>query len=1022
LDDAADIIKVLKRIEKLLASSSTTASGKTSSVFKSMIGGAAKKTADPTQAIRAIVKEADPLSDSLGTLNSQVRTTAKGFQRLNAQLRRASTTGFGPASINTPSPLSNNPAQTYLTAGMKTLGTSGSQVSSVLSTFGKALSGIPMKTIELGKAFDVLKDFVVAVTSDYFTLAKSGVVGSTAMLNLYEGAFKAGMSLQDFTSTIVANNMSMVARMRNMDDVTTLTTRNAKSMASLGVFGKDLAIFNASIANTGTTMGIPIAKAGSQVDAAAAAFKDLRDATMLTTDQFTELYTHISNDSQTQREMLGLNVQQRQARVNELVSMGTWAKSLNLANGVTNELIQTMMKQRGLTVADRFAQRNSILQAGGVLGMQDQASRAAELAMKGRALKGKDLEEFVGIIGDMKARMEQLQEQGAAAGPEGLALQNLMDQMQQTVSNLPTDVAGAVKLGKDAGSSANKDFGGSVGQFGQFVGNLITWGNGLKANPLGAALEGIGAVAGLVLLPKLLGALPGPLGALGKGLGALVGKFGASAGTLAATAATTTASTSAFTKLGSLFTGSGGTTSLIEAFNSAVDNVNGAIKSITKSLLMPIWNTIVKTFKSIAALPGKTLDLALDGIFKLADAALDAGEAILAGVEKIPNAIKAFANWISKPGEIITQAGEIASAAWKSVTGVIGNIGKALTGNVQSLLGDGKALVDGVKSWASAILGDAGPVVKSFLGGFTGLANGLIKGLTGPFQAVISGIMEIFTGDITAALMPEGGFINGVTGILLAAFRGVFTGVTSIVDMLFGDTFEKWFGGTLTNTFDKVFTMLMSVQSRLLKMMVDGLIGLLGNFAPDALKSFSESLTKKIDATDTTLDKLSANGKLTLTDIGDANQQATKATKATTAEISKLSKQLDTAAEAAAQANTIALGDVSANRIYQDSKALIATPVNPPQKDFVESTVNKDTSTVSVNQPDAEFMNGNKNSSDQNKTMVSILQSILDKLTTGLEIDKTQAELLSSLTDNTRPRSVFSDVAQTVNNLNNRIL
>jgi hypothetical protein len=325
-----------------------------------------------------------------------------------------------------------------------------------------------------------------------------------------------------------------------MDNFDKLISAADSQLSAMGIFGAEARGLQASLAESSTMMGTSQKDLQGTIAGQINTFDELRKTTNIAADEFAKLVENLSMNSQVQSELLGVSGQERIARQQELLQIATTGQRLGLTAQASQQLADALIAQRKATVKDRIEQGGAIRQLAAFLGQGGNGDRIAELNTKGRRRSADEDEELRQRLGSLDQASQQAYQNGS------LGAQNVLDNLDESIgkgglgeiikANRPAQLA------QESGpAGANKDFGQHVGEFGQFVGQLLTWGRGLKesiAAPIAAAVGGILLTVFSGPVIKMLTGAAGKLGLLG-GAGGMLAEAAGGAGAAAAGTAET---------------------------------------------------------------------------------------------------------------------------------------------------------------------------------------------------------------------------------------------------------------------------------------------------------------------------------------------------------------------------------------------------------------------------------------------------------------------------------------------------
>jgi hypothetical protein len=377
----------------------------------------------------------------------------------------------------------------------------------MVENFAKAATGGYFLT----QGFQELRVVLTRVTNDYLSLARVGL-GSWKNLGMMSiNAMKAGMSLEDYRKTVMANN-AFATRVGSIDEFDRITNAADAQLATLGVFGAESKALQASLANSNVMLGI---STGSLIDTAKGqinAFEDLRKSTNLTGEEFGNLIGTLAKNENVQREMLGVAPAQRSVRFAEIAAISVANQKLLGTGAAADALTQAMIAARGDTVKGRYESAGRLRQAGAMVGMGAEGDRAAQIAMMGARASAADQAELQDILGRIDSSLQTSYQTGS------LGQQNAIDVMSEALAATgqgKTMIANrpAVLAQQSGQAGSNRDFGQHVNAFGEAVGKLTSALAGFQASIGPAAMIAAGSFALAFARIPLLRFLGNALGA-----------------------------------------------------------------------------------------------------------------------------------------------------------------------------------------------------------------------------------------------------------------------------------------------------------------------------------------------------------------------------------------------------------------------------------------------------------------------------------------------------------------------------
>ena len=302
-----------------------------------------------------------------------------------------------------------------------------------------------------------------------------GVLDSN-FLTLSKNAVFAGMSLKDYAQ-MMDKNEGLVSRSSSFAAFDKQLDVGRDGLKKFGIFGAEATNLSAAMAGSAQTLGVPVEDLTNSMNGQMKVFEELRRTTGLTADQFAEMNRNLQNNDDVQRELIGLEPNERAARLSELTRTSAMGKALGLTEQNANKLTAAMLAQRKSTVKERFEGSGRLRQSMSLVGM-DPSDIAEAAALAGKRMKTPEEDaRYNELLGKYNSRAEEIKQNG---GP-GMA--NAVESSEALLTpqvKASMDAAVAVQAAKDSGKQANPDMNKTLGPFQQALGNL------------GGILEGIG--------------------------------------------------------------------------------------------------------------------------------------------------------------------------------------------------------------------------------------------------------------------------------------------------------------------------------------------------------------------------------------------------------------------------------------------------------------------------------------------------------------------------------------------------
>lgn len=504
-----DILKTLENIEKILKGSGifggrslSNSASKAKEALKARFQKSDEKTfKGVAESMKDLDSTVTSLDKSFKGLDSEVGKTTSGFSALNGQMAKFMTS-MQPIQMG--SALTGVPNQNVRGAGVAPVAPLPPQTQSLMRQTAANLLNLGSTTALLGVSFSKLGEAAKKMTVDFFSIASVGMGSAAALTTLYKNALLSGISLQKYTEILKENN-ALAARSGSLERFDDLTSAANKQLAVLGVFGVEAKALQASVGNSLTMMGVSQSALTGEISKQIGVFEQLRHSTNMTANEFSNLVKSVSESESTQRELVGLGPEQRNARIQELMQITTTGQRMGLAAEASKKLADAMIAQRGETVKSRFESAGRVRQLAGFAGMGAEGERAAQLIMKGRNISTAEGEELRRIAGSLDAATQSIYQ------TSGFGDQNVIDILGEALKGSAfgqtMEANRPAQLAQKSAEVFNKDFGQHVGAFGQIVGKMMTLGSGLIESPLNSILSAIGGAVLFAFRGPILGGL-----------------------------------------------------------------------------------------------------------------------------------------------------------------------------------------------------------------------------------------------------------------------------------------------------------------------------------------------------------------------------------------------------------------------------------------------------------------------------------------------------------------------------------
>jgi hypothetical protein len=720
-----DILKTLQSIEKLLKSTSSAASGKStfSQKFDKIRGKKQDDNSGDGKTFQAFTKSMDKaddallgLSSNLSGLNKEVGRTTSGFSALNAQMSKfMSALQVTPPGVTQAAgaPRTRIPGKNGLggvapgitipapAAGVGAASPMKQVMGRMLQNFGQASVG----SGGLALAFGALIDATKRVTGEYFNLAEMGMGSVSNLATLSKNALMSGMALKEYTA-LIGSSINVASRAGNLENFQKIISAQDAQLAAMGVFGAEARAMQASLAQSSAQLGVPIGDLTKATSSQIDIFDKLRKSSNMTASEFASMTRSVANSEEAQKELLGLAPSERIARMNQLVQLNSIGTKMGMAADASAKLGQALMAARQSTVKERIDTSGLMLQMGAFTGNGAAGQRGMELQMKGRRRTEAEDEELLQISQTFERSAQTMYQQGS------LGVQNVLDQFEEQSSKgaygQMVKAGRGKSLAEDTGTVNQVAFGQHVGEFGQAVGKLTSLFNGFEQSVLGPLVAGLGG--------GLLTMFRGPIvNILSKALG-----FGGGAAKAAGAVASAAGGGGASAAYGAGQAVGKTMSYLSNAFSTGKSAIAGYIQNVRLS------SAIIK----------------------------DAGGTTMEVVGQV------FKDGITA----VKGSGTMMADGMKSFTSVL----KASAPEMKA------AFVGGL----DVLKGGAGML-------WTGL-KGITK-IFGPLSGLIDAAIEMFTGDMSDALNPSGGVFNRMGGMITAFFTAIPNMLIDALAFVFGD-------------------------------------------------------------------------------------------------------------------------------------------------------------------------------------------------------------------------------------------
>lgn len=877
-----DIQRTLIRIERLMANAAPSTGAGTSGRRPQVGRGQpppgnnqnSRTFIATTSAIATLGDGADTLRDKFSSLSKTVHSTRVGLIAMN-QAVRTTTRGVQPTVYppgspgGPPLPPDNNQGQTGLIDRLLNAFTRrypprpptpptppnpGGHPPSNGPSLDDLQSFSLSKTI-LTAAFFTLAKSIRPVINDFFDLHRVGINGSAALTGMYLDAARAGMSLHEYT-TMLQESSNAVVRFSDMRSFSDAMKSTTMQLAEMGVHTNEADKLSAALASSAVSVGIPLDRIEGAMNGQVKIFGQLRKASLTTADAFQELAAGVANNSDVQAELLGLSAQQRAARLTELVQTQTLGLTMGMTKQASKELGDALIAQRKASAVQRFQGAGRLQQAAAIVGMDSQKAQQLGALYRNKRKTPEETALFAQMLAEVNSGLAKMGESGS------FGLEHIEDVMRANLDGAGAGdlvrKAGAITAATDAGQAGvNADLlkeGAST--LSVAAGQLLKYADGLKQNPIGAAVSSIfGSTAFSI------------------GFGAMLAKF--------------ISKHSGPTPPMPTPPGSAGIMATIKKI------INGAISALTTGI-----GKIGSMFGSVTGIIQKGVGKIIN--FISAPFRIGAGTAVFADLKKFSNFVitsfsnfgATFQNGTKKIADIMVN-----TAGWFK-----GMFGRA-TGIFTDALSKGRAIFTTISQFVES----SGGILKVLSKG-AGIFGKMLKAIPAIGNIIsffIDAVGEVFTGNIAAAFNAGGGgWLERIGGVVFASINGLLGGVWGLVDSAI-----KFFGGegfNLENAWDK-FAIVMKAGLMLSLAKIVKAIPVVGD---KASAYFEESANSSFAI----LDKLQNNEKATVASIGREQNEKLAAQKENAKQVEDVSKKAIIASTSAVETIKAGAGIITSTK------------------------------------------------------------------------------------------------------------
>lgn len=367
-----------------------------------------------------------------------------------------------------------------------------------------------IKSTELAKSS--LDSFAAALTSathQFFKLANMGMGSIGNMYELNVAALKSGMSVKDYTEMFV-KNMEFASRAGSIENFQAITSANNAYLRDLGVFGEDAKRLQVTLANTATAMGISQKDIPDASRSLISVFERLQKTVSMTSNEFAEVVNTVAESNAFRNESVGLDKNERQARLTGLVETYNLGREMKLSAEEANKLGKAMLEQRKMTVKDRLKESANLMRMAMLTGNAQMIPELQSLGMK-RIKSPEEEKRYAELLGQIEIDNQRMLNYAAETGQLSTeaALQDARSQIGSDNLSIMEGVARA-KTADDSSTSGQEAFGKHIGFFGKAVGYFGEIVDGMRNSEiLSPLLSGLVAGLGFIFSKQLVSAIVG---------------------------------------------------------------------------------------------------------------------------------------------------------------------------------------------------------------------------------------------------------------------------------------------------------------------------------------------------------------------------------------------------------------------------------------------------------------------------------------------------------------------------------
>jgi hypothetical protein len=393
--------------------------------------------------------------------------------------------------------------KSFLASMSSTTGALGRLTAGLNSASG-ASAAVTSVLVSLARVGGVLADQYLAVSRMGYDASFS----SLAYLN--KQSIMLGRSFNE-TMKFMEDNAVLLSRSKNFEEFFSQVSSARGQLGRLGATAKEAQEATAQMKVSAIVAGVPLSQTGDIVGGLIPMFEALQKQVGMTAGAFAQLTSIAANNESVQRDLFGLNKEDRAARFKETVQTLSNIVALKGNTKATQELQQEMLNARTAKTKTRFEQAGRLMQVGAMTGMGAQAAELSQLLMKNPlTLSGTEEIRKTELLNQMQVALDTAQR--SAVGPAQTAAfdaaQEVLDKAGIS-KQMKASAAVYQTAGGEGRGAVNDQFGKHVGTFGTIIQDLKTFIDGsMKSldllSPLTTAIIGI---VGLLKMGKISSSL-----------------------------------------------------------------------------------------------------------------------------------------------------------------------------------------------------------------------------------------------------------------------------------------------------------------------------------------------------------------------------------------------------------------------------------------------------------------------------------------------------------------------------------